>query len=127
MNTAKKATVGVRAKKLDYSAGRAAARRTRAATAAARAEAEASLRGRSGTQLAGWAELSEPELDLLVELLGSRARESPGQSARVGVTGDGRWRVTLTPADSGSGSAVVPSPRGRLVTVNWYFELDSAR
>jgi uncharacterized protein (TIGR02677 family) len=121
-----KATVGVRAKKLDYSAGRAAARRTRAATAAARAEAEASLRGRSGTQLAGWPELSEPELDLLVELLGV-ARKSPGQLARVGITGDGRWRVMLTPADGGSGSAVLPSPRGRLVTVNWHFELESAR
>lgn len=121
-----KATVGVRAKKLDYSAGRAAARRTRAAAAAARAEAEASLRRRSGTRLAEWADLSEPELDLLLELLGV-TQKRPGQPARVGVTGDGRWRVTLTPVNDGAGSAVLPSPRGRLVTVNWHFQLESAR
>ena len=63
-------------------------------------DAEASLRARSGSRLSDWAQLSGPELELLLELLGV-ARQVDGRSTRSGVTGDGRWRVTLAPPDGG--------------------------
>ncbi|HWE89494.1 MAG TPA: DUF2397 domain-containing protein [Pseudonocardiaceae bacterium] len=121
-----KAAVGRRPNRLDYSAGRAAARRARAAALAARADAEASLRARSGTRLADWDPLSEQELDLLLELLGM-SRKTGGDSARTAVTGDGRWRITLTPPNGGPATTAVRSPQGTLVTVNWRFELEPAR
>ncbi|MEN3304051.1 MAG: hypothetical protein V7603_253 [Micromonosporaceae bacterium] len=121
-----KAAVGRRSQALDYSAGRRAARRARAAAAAAQADAEASLRARSGSTLSDWMPLSEPELELFLDLLGvARARD--GESRRSGVTGDGRWRVTLAPPDTGPATTALRSPRGRLVTVNWRFELESTR
>lgn len=121
-----KAAVGRRARALDYSAGRTAARRARMATLAARAAAEASLRTRSGTRLSEWGSLSEPELDLLLELLGV-ARRREGAAGRSGVTPDGRWQVTLTPPDDGRGTASLVSPQGRLVAVNWRFDLEPTR
>lgn len=76
-----RASVGRRARAVDYSAGRAAARRARAASLAARADAEALLRARSGTRLAEWSTLSDPEIDLLLELLGLTERETTGDPA----------------------------------------------
>ncbi|MDV9169018.1 DUF2397 family protein, partial [Streptomyces sp. W16] len=93
---------------------------------AARADAEATLRARSGTTLADWDPVSEPELDLLLELLGV-ARGRAGLDVRAAVTGDGRWRVTLTPPGDGPATAALYSPRGQLVTLNWLFELEPAR
>jgi uncharacterized protein (TIGR02677 family) len=121
-----KAAVGRRSQALDYSAGRAAARRARAAALAARADAEAALRARSGSRLSDWAPLSGPELDLLLELLGV-ARRRDGENIRSGVTGDGRLRVTLVPPDAGPTTTTLRGPQGRLVTVNWRFELEPAR
>jgi hypothetical protein len=121
-----KAAVGRRSQALDYSAGRAAARRARAAAASARADAEASLRSRSGSTLADWTPLSGPELELFLDLLGV-ARRRDGESLRSGVTGDGRWRVTLAPPDGGPATTALLSPQGRLVTVNWRFELEPIR
>ncbi|MFF3375416.1 DUF2397 domain-containing protein [Streptomyces sp. NPDC002680] len=121
-----RAAVGRRARSVDYSAGRAAARRARAAAVAARADAEATLRARSGTTLADWDHVSEPELDLLLELFGV-ARGRGGGAARTAVTADGRWRVTLRPPGSGPATAALYSPRGQLVTLNWLFELEPTR
>lgn len=121
-----RAAVGRRGKALDYSAGRAAARRARAAALAARADAEFSLRARSGTHLTAWEPLSEGELDLLVELFGA-ARRADEFAVRTGVTGDGRWRVTLTPPNDQPAAATLTSPRGRLVTLNWRFDLEPVR
>jgi uncharacterized protein (TIGR02677 family) len=121
-----KAAVGRRSQALDYSAGRAAARRARAAALAARSDAEASLRARSGSSFSDWAPLSGPELDLLLDLVGV-ARRVGGESIRSGVTGDGRWRVTLAPPDGGPTTTVLHSPRGRLATLNWRFDLEPAR
>lgn len=120
-----RAAVGRRPRPADYSAGRAAARRARAAALAARAGAEAALAQRSGTWFAGWDPLSEAELDLLLEFLGV-VRTHDG-TVRSGVTGDGRWRVTLTAPSDGPATVSLPSPRGRLVTVNWRFELEPVR
>ncbi|MFC9846259.1 DUF2397 domain-containing protein [Streptomyces sp. NPDC060223] len=121
-----RAAVGRRARAVDYSVGRAAARRARAAAVAARADAEATLRSRSGTAFADWTRLSEPELDLLLELLGI-ARGGTRRPARTAVTGDGRWRVTLSPPGSGPTTVALHSPRGQLVTRNWLFELEPVR
>jgi uncharacterized protein (TIGR02677 family) len=121
-----RAAVGIRPRVADHSAGRSAARRARAAGRAARAGAEASLRSRSGTRLGSWEPLTEPELDLLLELLGV-ARRHGAQDVRSAVTGDGRWRVTLADPDGGSGTASLRTPRGRLVTVDYRFELEPAR
>jgi uncharacterized protein (TIGR02677 family) len=121
-----RASVGRRARAVDYSPGRAAARRARAASLAARADAEALLRARSGTRLAEWSTLSDPELDLLLELLGL-TRTGDDQRSHSAVTGDGRWRVRLTPPDGVEGTAAVTSPRGSLVTANWLFELEPTR
>lgn len=120
-----RAAVGRRAQVPDYSTGRAAARRARAAAVVARAEAEAALRRRSGTRFAGWEPLSQAELDLLLELL-AVARTHDG-AVRSGVTGDGRWRVTLTAPTTGPSTVSLPSPTGRLAAVNWRFELESLR
>jgi uncharacterized protein (TIGR02677 family) len=136
-----RALVGRRPKAPDYSVGRAAARRARLAALADRAGAEAALRARSGTCLREWPQLSEPELDLLLELFGAARRGtgddggaggtgaggSAGVGVRSAVTGDGRWRVTLRRPDAGPDTAALRSPRGRLVTVNWRFELEPLR
>ena len=120
-----RAAVGRRPQSPDYSTGRAAARRARAAALAARAEAETALRRRSGTRFDGWEPLSEAELDLLLEFLGV-ARADDG-IVRTGVTGDGRWRVTLSAPTNGPTTVSLLSPRGRLAAVNWQFELESLR
>ncbi len=121
-----RAAVGRRARAADYSAGRAAARRARAAALAARADAEAALRARSGTCLAEWAPVTDPELELLLELFGL-ARRVDRDGSRSGLTGDGRWRVRLRPPGDGVSAATMTSPIGSLVTVNWRFELEPAR
>jgi len=120
-----RAAVGRRPQSPDYSTGRAAARRARAAALAARAEAETALRRRSGTRFDGWEPLSEAELDLLLEFLGV-ARADDG-IVRTGVTGDGRWRVTLSAPINGPTTVSLLSPRGRLAAVNWQFELELLR
>jgi uncharacterized protein (TIGR02677 family) len=120
-----RAAVGRRAQLPDYSTGRAAARRARAAALASRAEAEAALRRRSGTRLAGWEPLSQAELDLLLEFLG--VARADGNATRTGVTGDGRWRVTLKAPTTGPATVSLPSPRGCLAAVNWRFELEPVR
>jgi uncharacterized protein (TIGR02677 family) len=121
-----RAAAGRRPGAVDYSKGRAAARQARAAALAARTGAEAALRARSGTRLADWEPLPDAELDLLLELFGV-ARRGGAEGVRTAVTGDGRWRVTLTPPNGGPGTAVLRSPRGRLVAVNWQFELEPTR
>ncbi|WP_109529929.1 MULTISPECIES: DUF2397 domain-containing protein [Nocardia] len=117
-----RAAVGRRVKAMDTSAGRAAARRARTAALAQRREAEAALRARSGTELAQWEPLSEPELGLLLDLLAT-ARARRGESHRIGVTEDGRWRVALAEPVV-AGTTTLESPGGRFVTRNWHFTLE---
>ena len=85
------------------------------------------MRGRSGSRLGSWDPLTEPEFDLLLELLAvARRQGSRALDSRSAVTGDGRWRVTLSTPDGGSGTAALSTPRGRLVTLDWRFELEPA-
>jgi uncharacterized protein (TIGR02677 family) len=118
-----RAAVGRRTKTPDYARGRSAARQARAAAAAARAEAEAGLRQRSGTWLSEWAPLTQAELDLLLELLGT-AHRTADRRVRSAVTGDGRWRITLTRPIRADDTVALNSPQGSLTTVNWRFELE---
>lgn len=117
-----RAAVGKRIKAIDNSVGRATARRARTAALAQRREAEATLAARSGTELADWAELSEPELRMLLELF-AIARGTRGETQRSGVTEDGRWRVTLT-APISDAPTTLACPHGRFVTRNWHFTLE---
>ncbi|SEG52940.1 TIGR02677 family protein [Thermomonospora echinospora] len=118
-----RAMVGRRPRRADYAAGRDAARRERAKLAAARAAAEAALRRRSGTRLSQWPRLDGAELDLLLELIAAARRSGPGHEA---ITQDGRWRVRLgDPADPADVATLI-GPDGRLVTVDWMFELQPA-
>ncbi|MCX2730672.1 DUF2397 domain-containing protein [Saccharopolyspora sp. NFXS83] len=119
---AARAAVGRRSKIPDYSQGKNAARRARLAAEAARNGAEAQLRQRSGTQLANWGEVSDAELDLLLELLGMVMR-APSHSS---MTGDGRWRITLRKPSSPHETTAVRAPAGSLVTVNWHFQMEPA-
>jgi uncharacterized protein (TIGR02677 family) len=119
-----RSALGRRPRKADYTVGKEAARRQRMAHLAARADAEAALRQRSGTRLSEWPDLGEAEFDLLLELLGTARRAGPGHDA---LTQDGRWRVRLgAPGDPGA-TATLRNPAGRLVTVDWRFELEHAR
>ncbi|MBH0776987.1 DUF2397 domain-containing protein [Nocardia bovistercoris] len=119
-----RAAVGRRVKAMNNSVGRDAARRARVAALAQRREAEAALRARSGTELADWGALSEPELRLLLDLLAT-ARARRGEPERAGVTEDGQWRVGLTePAIAGT--TTLDCPHGRFVTRNWVFTLEPA-
>lgn len=117
-----RAAVGRRPSIPDYSAGRAAARRARAADSAARAAAEAALRGRSGTELASWDHLSHNEFNLFLELLG--ASHTIDGEARIGVTSDGRWKIRFAPSKSADMTVEVTGPHGRLATRNWRFEME---
>jgi uncharacterized protein (TIGR02677 family) len=123
-----RAAVGRRPNPTDFSAGRAAARQARMAGLAARGEAEASLRQRSGTSIASWEPVGEAELDLMLEFLGaaSRADGGTGSQPRSTITADGRWRVTFTPPVSPSDTATVRCPSGALVTPNWRFDMAPA-
>ena len=124
-----RAAIGRRTKIPDYSAGKAAARRARLAALADRGEAEASLRQRSGTNLARWGQVSDAELDLLLEFVGVTRRASAGagpRSPRSSVTGDGRWRITLRPPQRLHDTTTLRSSRGRLVTLDWHFEMEPA-
>ncbi|WP_327640790.1 DUF2397 domain-containing protein [Kribbella sp. NBC_00482] len=121
-----RAAVGRRAKTPDYSLGKTAARRGRLAALAARREAEAALRRRSGTALATWESLNRAELDLLLEFLGAVRRAGTGQDGvRAAVTADGRWKVQLRPTRSDD-AAVLETPDGTLVLSNWIFEVAPA-
>lgn len=119
-----RAAVGRRAHAPDYSAGRAAARRARAAALAARREAEAGLRQRSGTRLASWQDVSEAQLTLLLELVGAARRGSARDGGWESTTGDGRWRVRLDAPASAEDTALLSSPGGRLVIADWLFTLE---
>jgi len=124
-----RAAVGRRTRTPDYSAGKAAARRSRAGALAARGEAEVSLRRRSGTRLAGWGQVSDAELGMLLEFVGAASRASAGaggDAARSAVTSDGRWRITLTRPDLAEDTTTLRSTRGSLVTLNWRFEMERA-
>lgn len=124
-----RAAIGRRTKIPDYSAGKAAARRARLAALAARGEAEASLRQRSGTNLARWGQVSDAELDLLLEFVSVARRASAGagpRSPQSSVTGDGRWRITLRPPRRPDDTTTLRSSRGRLVTLDWFFEMEPA-
>jgi hypothetical protein len=92
---------------------------------AARAEAETRLLGRSGTRLSNWPELTDMELDLLLELFRA-ARRHPAGDRRSAVTGDGRWKVTLTEPPQPGQTTQLSCPSGRLATVDWLFELEPA-
>ncbi|TDO56683.1 uncharacterized protein (TIGR02677 family) [Kribbella sp. VKM Ac-2571] len=117
-----RAAVGRRTKLPNYSSGKKAARQARLAALAARSAAEASLRQRSGTSLSTWGEVSEPELDLLLEYVGV-ARRSP---ANVSVTSDGRWQICLRRPQNISETTTIRTPNGRLATLNWHFEMEPA-
>ncbi|MGW7680590.1 DUF2397 domain-containing protein [Kribbella sp. NPDC054772] len=117
-----RAAVGQRTKVPNYELGKKAARRARLAALAARSAAEASLRQRSGTSLSTWGEISEAELDLLLEYVGV-ARRSP---ANVSITGDGRWRISLRKPPEPADTTVILSASGRLATLDWHFEMDPA-
>ncbi len=112
--------VGRRPKKADYAAGREAARRRRLEYRAARSEAEASLRQRSGTRMSGWGDLTAAEFDLLLELIGTARRAAAGEA----VTHDGRWWIRLREP---AGTTAIRCPAGVFVTTDWRFELEPAR
>nr|WP_026401302.1 DUF2397 domain-containing protein [Actinomadura rifamycini] len=115
--------VGRRARKADYSAGREEARRRRSAELAARAGAEAALRQRSGTRLSEWPPLPGAEFDLLLEFIAVARRSGRERSA---VTQDGRWHVSLRRPDDPSAVATLRGPDGRMVTIDWWFDLRPA-
>jgi uncharacterized protein (TIGR02677 family) len=117
-----RAAVGRRTMAADYSTGKGAARRARMAAQAARSGAEAALRQRSGTHLAEWGAVSDAELDLLLEFVGSVRRARSDTS----VTGDGRWRITLRRPDDTRGTTTLCADSGSLVTLNWYFRMEPA-
>ncbi|MBO0852255.1 MAG: DUF2397 domain-containing protein [Nocardia sp.] len=119
-----RAAVGKRTRAIDHSAGRAAARRSRAAAIAERSAAEAALRSRSGTRLNEWEPLAQTEFQLLLEYL-AVARVRSDERVGSAVTEDGRWRVTLTAPDHGA-TVALAVPQGRFVTPNWRFELEPA-
>lgn len=124
-----RAAVGRRTKIPDFSAGKAAARRARIAALATRGEAEASLRQRSGTSLATWGQVTDAELDLLLEFIGTTRRASAGacpDEPRMAVTGDGRWRIGLYPPASPHDTTTLAGPAGNLATLNWRFEMEPA-
>jgi uncharacterized protein (TIGR02677 family) len=124
-----RAAVGRRTKIPDYAAGKAAARRARMAALAKRGEAEASLRQRSGTDLAAWGRISEAELDLLLEFVGTTRRASAGTGPgepRTSVTSDGRWRITLHPPRNRHDTTTLHTPAGNFATLNWQFVMESA-
>lgn len=123
-----RAAVGRRTRIANYSKGKAAARRARAQALAMRAEAEAGLRQRSGTSMESWGDVSDAELDLLLELVSAARRASAGAEAdqpRSTVTGDGRWRVTLHPPARPTDTATLMSPNGNLSIANWTFEMEA--
>lgn len=115
--------VGRKPGKADFSAGRDEARRRRRAEMAARAEAEAALRQRSGTRLSAWPALPAAEFDLLLELIAVARRSGPD---RVGFTQDGRWLVGLREPAEPAAVATLHGPEGRMITVDWLFELEPA-
>ncbi len=115
--------VGRRPRRADYSAGREAARRARLSDLAERSEAESTLRQRSGTFLSEWPELSRAEFDLLLDLLGTAHRAGTGGEA---ITDDGRWRVCIREPQDPGAIATLRGRDGRLVTVDWHFELEPA-
>lgn len=117
-----RAAVGRRTKIPDYSAGKSAARRSRLAAEAARNGAEAALRQRSGTQLADWGDVTDAELDLLLEFVGV-VRRTRSESA---VTGDGRWRITLRRPAQAHDTTSLRADSGSMATLNWYFGMEPA-
>nr|WP_324608949.1 DUF2397 domain-containing protein [Actinokineospora spheciospongiae] len=117
-----RAAVGRRTKIPDYSTGKDAARRARLTAQAARGGAEAALRLRSGTHLADWGEITDAELDLLLEFVGV-VRRTRSESA---VTGDGRWRITLRRPPRADDTTSLRAGSGSMATVNWHFSMDPA-
>lgn len=117
-----RAAVGRRAQIPDYSTGKSAARRARLAAQAARSGAEAALRQRSGTHLADWGEITDAELNLLLEFIGV-VRRTQSESA---VTGDGRWRVTLRRPPQAHDTTSLRADSGSMTTLNWYFGMEPA-
>ncbi|RKT83603.1 TIGR02677 family protein [Saccharopolyspora antimicrobica] len=117
-----RAAVGRRAKIPDYSTGKREARRARRAAEAARNGAEAALRQRSGTRLAEWGDVSDAELDLLMELIGV-VRRTRSESS---VTGDGRWRITLHRPEFAHDTTTLHAESGSMVLLNWHFRMDPA-
>lgn len=109
-----RALAGRASRILDTSANRRIARERAAAERARLAQAEALLVARSGTALSGWAPLTGAEAELLLDLLASaRARPADAGGAHHGVSGDGRWRIRLTPV-APPATAVLRVPAGRL-------------
>ncbi|MFF5987046.1 DUF2397 domain-containing protein [Prauserella flavalba] len=121
-----RAAVGRRAQTPNYGAGKDAARRERAAALAIRREAEATLRQRSGTRLASWQEVSDAELSLLLELVGTARRGTASPQGWESTTADGRWRVRLAAPASAEDTASIRSPGGTLVTADWLFAMEPA-
>ncbi|MBF6439261.1 DUF2397 domain-containing protein [Nocardia cyriacigeorgica] len=120
-----RAAVGKQTKAVDHSAGRAAARRARAAAIAERRAAEVGLRSRSGTHLAEWGPLSQSEFQLLLDFL-SVSRVRRGEQTGTAVTDDGRWQVTLTAPQDGA-TVALTVPQGQFISRNWKFELAPAK
>lgn len=121
-----RAAVGRRAKTPDFSVGREAARRARAAALAERRAAEASLRQRSGARLTTWPAVSDAELSVLLEFVGAARRGAGDTGTWESTTADGRWRVRLEAPVSAEDTAVVTAPGGRLVIADWLFTLEPA-
>ncbi|ONI71322.1 hypothetical protein ALI144C_51065 [Actinosynnema sp. ALI-1.44] len=117
-----RAAVGRRTKIPDYSTGKSAARRARLAAQAARSGAEAALRQRSGTHLAEWGEITDAELNLLLEFVGV-VRRTRSESA---VTGDGRWRITLRRPPQAHDTTSLRADSGSMTSLNWYFGMEPA-
>ncbi|WP_157254175.1 DUF2397 domain-containing protein [Nonomuraea typhae] len=123
-----RAMTGRRPKRADFSKGRSAARQARLAGLAERAQAEAALRQRSGTRLSEWPDLGRAEFDLLLDLLGTARRAGPKEPGRgnayEALTEDGRWLVRIREPSERSATATLNGPDGRMVTVDWHFELE---
>lgn len=111
-----KATAGAPARIADRSASRLAARVHTEHLRDAAARTEAAVLGRSGLRLSQWDELTAPELQMLMVLLGVVASaRADRDGVRTATSGDARWRLRAEPAPAGAPAAVVHTPEGRLV------------
>ncbi|WP_345626033.1 DUF2397 domain-containing protein [Rugosimonospora acidiphila] len=111
-----KATTGTAARIQDRAEGRRAAKERTAQVQAAAARTEAGVLARSGQRLSQWRNLTGPELEMLLVMLGVVAGARPDSAGvRTATTGDDRWMLRADPPPTDAPAAVVHTPDGRLV------------
>jgi uncharacterized protein (TIGR02677 family) len=123
-----KATGGGPARIADRAASRLAARVHTEHLRDAAARTEAAVLARSGLRLSQWHDLSGPELQMLMILLGVVASaRADGDGVRRATSGDARWLLRAEPAPVGAPAAVVHTPDGRLVHPDIRLHIEAAR